>query len=79
VLLERLEPLREGGSDPVDPEVKAGLESDLKVWRGCEIRRKMIVKEMWGVISEAVGNAGQSNDEIRELQVIPHFPKHAVA
>lgn len=51
---ERLKGLRSGSVRPVSREEKAQVDLELRKVEKCVLARKMIVKEMWGIIAEAV-------------------------
>jgi DNA repair exonuclease SbcCD ATPase subunit len=68
-LVDRLMTLRSGDAKPVDPEQKAKLETDLKFWKGTALRRKNIVKEIWGVIADGLASGGASNEDIASMKV----------
>lgn len=51
---KRLESLRSGDVKPVSREEKESVDRELGRWEKVMSRRKRIVKEMWGVILDAL-------------------------
>jgi 26S proteasome regulatory subunit (ATPase 3-interacting protein) len=60
-LLDRLEPLRSGTAKPVTKEERDVVNTEFKRWNRCADRRRKIVKEIWGVIQDGMGNSDGVN------------------
>src|ERR1700760_4154080 len=58
-LLSRLEPLRSGVVRCVSKEEREAVTSSLTYWEKCADRRRKIVKEIWAVIAEGMGNTDE--------------------
>jgi 26S proteasome regulatory subunit (ATPase 3-interacting protein) len=53
----RLEPLKAGTVQPVSREERDQVVAEVAKWKKLVDRRKKIVKEVWGVIADGMGNA----------------------